>query len=160
MIKSLYVFSIGSYVVADEWNANFNILNTNNIECEYAIEDAERAIAFPDEDLSILLSAVNRQPNSSEILGLTVMVAPEHEYYKTLISGEDLTIQIPQGMNSEARIALYISSERSLLPFTILYDGKTVIDYGKFDVFRAGYYFIMIYETNNVAQVKIIWTEV
>ena len=158
MINQLYTFTVGTYVVADEWNANFKALANSNTDCVQAIEDAEVSVAFPDDDLTQLFNAVRKKPNSFAIAGSTVIVQPECEYYKALADGEDLAIQIPTGLNAEARIAIYLPSERSLLPFSVLYDGKTTINDGGYIYFRAGYYFILIYETNGLAQVKLIWT--
>lgn len=159
MINSLYIFSTGSYVVADEWNANFKVLAKSNNDCTEAISDAEVSVSFPDGDLSELFAALKRQPNSSEIPGNIVLVAPENEYYKSLGSGEDLTIQIPEGLNSEVRIIIHITDDRALLPFSVAYSGETHISYGEDMVFNAGTYFILIYETNGHAFVKLIWTE-
>lgn len=162
MITELYVFSPGSYVVADEWNANFRVLSKTTILHEEAITDAYNDIAFPNSDLSAVFAAVKSQPNSSAIPGNTVTVAPEQEYYKTLSNGEDLTINIPTGLNAESRILIRTQEDRTLIPFAVNYDGTTDISYGhyNYDYFRAGYYYIMIYETNGVAQVKLIWTGV
>lgn len=160
MINQLYTFTVGTYVVADEWNANFKALANSNADCVQAIEDTEVSVAFPDDDLTQLFNAVRKKPNSFGIAGSTVVVQPECEYYKALADGEDLAIQIPTGLNAEARIAIRLSSERSLLPFSVLYNGEQVIDYGLVEKFREGYYFILIYETNNLAQVKLIWTGV
>lgn len=158
MINQLYTFTVGTYVVADEWNANFKALANSNADCVQAIEDAEVSVAFPDDDLTQLFNAVRKKPNSFAIAGSTVIVQPECEYYKALADGEDLAIQIPTGLNAEARVAIYLPNERSLLPFSVLYDGEQAVDYGGFNKFRAGYYFILIYETNGLAQVKLIWT--
>jgi hypothetical protein len=77
-----------------------------------------------------------------------------------LANGQDLAINIPTGLNAEARVLIRIQEDRSLLPFSVSYDGTVNIDYGFYDYlyFRSGYYYVMIYETNGVAQVKLIWT--
>lgn len=160
MINKLYSFTLGTFVVADEWNANFKAIADSNNACNIAIKDAEVSVAFPDSDLSGLFNAVKSAPNSFEIAGNSVVIQPECEYYKALADGEDLAIQIPTGLNAEARVAIYLPSERSLLPFSVLYDGEQVVDYGLVEKFREGYYFILIYETNGLAQVKLIWTGV
>lgn len=161
MITQLYTFSPGSFVVADEWNANFRTLNNASLEQEQSISDANSVIAFPTSDLSGVFSAVKSQPNSFAISGNTVTVYPECEYYKTLANGEDLAINIPTGLNAEARVLIQIQEDRSLLPFSVNYSGGTLIvnHYNNY-VFRSGYYYIMIYESNGVAQVKLIWTGV
>lgn len=160
MITQLYTFSAGSYVVAEEWNANFRTLYKANLAHEEAIVDAQAQIAFPTSDLTDLFSAVNSQLNSFAIAGNTVTVAPECEYYKTLANGQDLAINIPTGLNAEARVLIRIQEDRSLLPFSVNYDGTLIVNHYNNFVFRAGYYYIMIYETNGIAQVKLIWTGV
>lgn len=162
MITELYTFSPSSYVVADEWNANFRTLYNANLAHLEAINDAWQNVAFPTSDLTGVFNAVRSQLNSFAISGNTVTVAPECEYYKTLASGQDLVINIPTGLNAEARVLIRIQEDRSLLPFSVGYSGTTIINYGFYDYnyFRAGYYYVMIYETNGVAQVKLIWTGV
>lgn len=158
MITQLYTFSPGSYVVADEWNANFNVLQKTNIMHFEAINDAYAVLAFPDNDLSQLYAAVRNQPNSFNISGVSVNVTPQCEYYKELPSGDNLAITIPNNFNSEARIVIKTNNDRTLLPFSVSYSGTTHISYGEDNVFPAGIYFIMIYECNGIAQVKLIWT--
>lgn len=160
MINSLYSFSPDSNVVADEWNANFRALQDNTNDCADAIVDANNEIAFPDSDLSGLFAAVKARPNSFGIPGTAITISPECEYYKTLLNGEDLSVQIPMNFNSEARIAIRILDDRTLLPFSVLYAGKkTNIDYGLYEIFNAGVYFILIYEiAGEQAFIKLIWT--
>ena len=162
MITQLYTFSPSSYVVADEWNANFRVLYKQNYEHQEAITDAQNMIAFPNSDLTAVFNAVKSKQNSFAIPGSTVTVATECEYYKTLSSGEDLSINIPTGLDGEARILIRTQEDRSLLPFSVNYSGTSSINYGfyNYDYFRAGYYYIMIYENNGLAQVKLIWTGV
>lgn len=162
MITELYTFTPGSYVVADEWNANFKTLYQANAEHSTAIADAYADVAFPDSDLTTIFNIVKTQSNSSAIPGNTVNIRVENEYYKILGSGEDLTINIPSGMDGEARILIQLQEDRSLLPFSVNYSGNTIINYGfyNYNYFRIGYYYVMIYETNGVAQVKLIWTGV
>lgn len=160
MITQLYTFSVGSYVVADEWNANFRTIYNTNLAHYEAIQDAYNTLAFPSSDLSDVYAAVRSQPNSFEISGTAITVAPECEYFKVLGSGEDLVLNIPTGLNAEARVLIQIQDDRSLLPFSIGYSGTTIINHYDNYVFHAGYYYVMIYETNGVAQVKLIWTGV
>lgn len=160
MITQLYTFTLGSYVVADEWNANFRTIYNTNLAHVEAIQDAYNTLAFQGSDLSDVYTAVRSQPNCFEISGTAVTVAPECEYFKVLGSGEDLVINIPTGLNAEARVLIQIQDNRSLLPFSVGYSGTTIINHYDNYVFRAGYYYIMIYETNGVAQVKLIWTGV
>lgn len=162
MITELYLFTPGSYVVADEWNANFKTLYQVNVDHSTAITDAYNELAFPNSDFTALFNAVKSQYNSYAIAGNTVNINTENEYYKILSSGEDLVINIPTNMCGEARILIQIQETRTLTPFTINYAGTTDIDIGfyNYEYFRPGFYYIMIYETNGVAQVKLIWTGV
>lgn len=160
MITELYIFTPGAYVVADEWNANFKTLYQVNIEHSTAITDAYNELAFPNSDFTALFNAVKSQYNSYAIAGNTVSVNVENEYYKTLSSGEDLVINVPTGMCGEARVLIQLQEDRSLLPFSVNYAGTTIINHYNNYTFWAGYYYIMIYETNGVAQVKLIWTGV
>lgn len=158
MINKLYIFAAASYVVADEWNLNFSTLNKSNTDCAAAIIDANNEIAFEDSDLTDLYAVLNAKFNSFAISSNSVVVAPQCEYYKSLINGTDLAITIPDGFNSESRIAIKISDNRTLLPFSISYSGNLTIDYGDYAVFAAGIYYIMIYEVAGNATVKLIWT--
>jgi hypothetical protein len=160
MITQLYTFSPGSYVVADEWNANFVALRKACTLHYEAIEDAYAVLLFPDSDTTQFFGVLRSQPNSTEIPGMTVILEPEHEYYKILPNGQDLTINVPTGFSSESRIAIKIQDNRTLLPFSVLFSGTTQITYGEDAVFPAGIYYILIYELNGVAQVKLIWTGV
>lgn len=158
MITELYTFAPGSFVVADEWNANFRVLYNINLEHKDSIVDAYNEVAFPDSDLSSVFTAVNNKPNSSQIPEYAVTVGPQQEYYKTLANGRDLVINIPVGLNSESRVLIRTQNDRSLIPFSVNYSGTKIINHDNNNVYRAGYYYIMIYETNNVAQIKLIWT--
>lgn len=160
MIERLYNFTEGTFVVASEWNANFNVLNQSNYECSVSVGDAYNALAFSDSDLSQLFRVVNLRANSFAVVGNNVVIQPECEYYKALASGEDLNIQIPTNFNAEARIAISIPDNRELPPFSVNYGGKKLeINTGLYNIFNAGKYFILIYETaGELAQVKLIWT--
>lgn len=162
MITELYTFSPGSFVVADEWNANFSALKKSNKEHQESIEDANDSIAFPNSDLSTLFNTVKTQFNSFVIPGNSITVGVEQEYYKILSSGQNLSITIPQNLNGSARILIKLQENRTLLPFSINYTGVTDINYGfyNYNYFRSGFYYIMIHESNNLAQVKLIWTGV
>lgn len=156
MIIQLYTFAPGSYVVADEWNANFRTIYNANLAHVEAIQDMNSTLAFKNGDLSDVYAAVRNQPNCFEISGTAVTVAPECEYYKVLGNGEDLIINIPRGLNSEARVLIQINKLRTELPFVITYNGQKYITYGNYKYFNIGYYYIMIAESNGVAQVKFV----
>ena len=161
MIIELYTFSPGSYVVADEWNANFRTIYKANMSHKESIDDMYNDLAFPDSDLSDVFSSVNSRPNSYEISGNRIVVAPEQEYYKVLSSSQDLIIHIDPGLNAESRILIQTQEDRYSKPFLIEYTG-TIVE-NKFvntPFYAAGFYYIFIYETNGVAQVKLIWTGV
>jgi hypothetical protein len=162
MITELYTFSPSSYVVAEEWNANFRTLYKVNVAHEEAITDAQAQVAFPNSDLTSLFSAVRNQLNSFAIPGNTVAIAPEYEYYKILSSGQDLVINIPDSMAGEARVLLNVQETRTLMPFIINYSGTQNISYGfyKYMYFRPGYYYVMLHVSNGLAQAKVIWTGV
>ena len=158
MITQLYTFSVGSYVVADEWNANFNTLYNVNLAHEEAIIDAQNTIAFPDSDLTTVFNSVRGWANSFFIGGDTVMVAPQCEYYKTLATDQDLTINIPTGLNSEVRIVVQFPDTRPLAtpPIEFNYSGAKTVNTGDMTEYEAGVYFVFIYETNGSAQIKIV----
>lgn len=159
MINQIYVFTVGANVVADDWNANFNILRDSNEQCDEAIKDAQNALAFPDSDLSGVYSAVRARPNSFEIPTDTVLVQPECEHYKVLSSGQDLKIQIPKGFNSQARILIKVPDDRNLIPIAVLYEGTKVTSVGSQKSYKSGYYFAFVCEMNNTAYVKLISTK-
>lgn len=160
MIQQLNIFSVDSYVVADDWNANFKVIEQSNEECKQAITDANEQIAFPDSDLEPLFESIREKPNSFAIPATNVIIAPQSEYYKTLTSGQDLNIQIPTGLNSEARIILKLNDQRTLLPISITYSGTQTLFTGDFSVYPAGFYFIFIYETAGNAIIKMVKTGV
>lgn len=164
MITELYTFSTNSFVVAEEWNANFKTLYSVAGQHEEAINIGRETIAFPDSDFTTLFAAINSQPNSHSIEGDRIVVGTEQEYYGTLYSGQSLQIQIPKEMNGEARVLIYLTQDVTQKFFNIAYDGTTVIEYldNYYDglTIPSGYYYIMIYEGNDIAQVKLIWTGV
>ena len=161
MIIELYTFSPGSFVVADEWNANFRTLRKTAIEHTEAIEDGFATIAFPDSDLTAVFNAVKGRSNSHLFTGNSItesQLYAEQEYYGEVST--QLNVTIPVGMNGEARILVHLLSDQTLMPFNINYSGTKIVDHYNNNVFREGYYYLMIYESNNVAQVKVIWTGV
>ena len=168
MITQLYTFAPGSYVVADEWNANFRTIYNANLAHVEAIQDMNNKLAFNNSDLSGVYAAVRNRPNSFGVTitgGSTVVnVSPEQEYYfdTPLSASQEFMINITDGMRgAEARILFQLSENRSTLPFSVSYaSGTTIINHYNNYVFRAGYYYVMIYESNGVAQVKLIWTGV
>ena len=162
MITQLYTFSPGSYVAAEEWNSNFKALQSVNSVHSESLSDAYDELAFPSSDDTQIISRAKAFQNSWGVNDPTIIVAPEQEYYKVLSNGQDIVINIPTGLNSGARVLIQTQETRTQFPFTINYDGTKVISYGfyNYNYFRPGFYYIMIYETNGVAQVKLIWTGV
>lgn len=158
MINSLNVFSTDNYVIAEEWNANFKILQKSNSDCADAILDAKTEIAFPDDDLSFLFKQVANRTRSVQISGLSQQVEPEYEYHKILGLKEELDIKINKNMNGESRVIFKINEDRDLKPYNIDYDGTLIENHDDSDVYHAGYYYIMIYEIFGIAFVKLIWT--
>lgn len=161
MIIELYTFSPSSFVVAEEWNANFRTLQKSAIEHSDSIKDGFETLAFPDSDLTAVFNSVRGRSNSHSFNGNSItesQLYAEQEYYGEVSS--QLNVTIPVGMNGEARILVHLLSNQSLLPFNINYNGTKIVNHFNNYVFRAGYYYLMIYESNNVAQVKIIWTGV
>ena len=106
MITQLYTFSAGSYVVAEEWNANFRTLYKANLAHEESIVDMQTQVALSNGDLTELFSVINSQFNSFAIAGNSVTVAPECEYYKTLAGGQELIIDLGNLSDAETRILI------------------------------------------------------
>lgn len=161
MIIELYTFSPGSFVVAEEWNANFKALYNVSIQHEESIQTDRETIAFPNSDLTQVYNAVRSAVNSWPIDGNSIIVGVEQEFYQVLY--QNLSITIPQGMNGECRVLIYLPQDWNQKFYNINYSG-TVIEYmdGYYNglTLPSGYYYIMIHESNNVAQVKLIWTGV
>ena len=159
MITQLYTFSPSSYVAAEEWNSNFKALQSVNSVHSESLSDAYDELAFPSSDDTQIISRAKAFQNSWGVNDPTIVVAPGQEYYKVLSNGQNLVINIPNNLNSEARILIQTQESSSLFPFTVNYDGTKVISYGhyNYDYFRAGFYYIMIYETNGLAQIKLLW---
>lgn len=158
MINQLYTFTVGTYVVADEWNANFKAVSTSNTECKQAIEDANTDIAFKDGDLSGVFDAVRAKPNSRSISGDTQLLSAGTEYYKTLLDGETLTLVVPENMNGESRVIIKIQDDRDLTPVVIgeSYNGEVFITGLDRVKFKSGIYYLFILEQNGVLMVKTI----
>lgn len=156
MIIELYTFSPSSYVIAEEWNANFKVLYKANYSHLEAIEDAFDEVAFSGSDLSDLYDSIRARQNSFHVSTESdIYVKPEKEYYKTLDTNEVLQIHIDQGLKAEARVLLRLQENRSGEPFNILYSGT--IQKNSYHIsYTPGYYYVMIYETNGVAQIKVI----
>lgn len=158
MINQLYTFSGGSYVVADDWNANFGALNTSNENCGEAIEDAQDALAFPNSDLSSLFAALNSQLNSFHIPSNSITVEAQCEYYRTLNETQVLTVTVPAGMKSEARIIFSVPNDRITRPIQFNYTGTVNYQEDITAWNTAGTKFVFLYETNSNLYVKLLST--
>lgn len=163
MINQLYTFSVGQYVVADEWNANFDTLLEAGLLHEEAIDDANQAILFQGGDYTSVYNVINIMPNSYYIAGSAVVPTVDTEYYKEINSGEELSVIVSTGqLNGEARIVIKTNSNRMLSPVVITYNGTTddvVWQNGIAQWYSAGMKFIFLLERNGKLYVKMIATE-
>lgn len=165
MITQLYTFTPGSYVVADEWNANFSTLNNVAQQHTEAITDAYNLVAFPNSDLSNVFLNTNNYPNSFQFVGTNVSVLrPNTEYWEsrleTIGADQQLIIRVGQ-ISGEARVFFQTSTTRNIAlpPFLINYDGGDVnIDF--VDDSRVwqdpGVKCFLFYELNGKLNVKLI----
>lgn len=157
MIYTLYTFTSGSYVVADEWNQNFIAIKQSNDDCEEAIVDANNAIAFQDSDLSSIKAVYKSKSNCFEIPALNQIAQPGIEYYKALPDGQDLTITVPNDFTGQARVLVKTNSVRTLPPVAVT-GGQTKVEYGRF--FNTLYHYVFIFGINGNIIVKINGLEV
>lgn len=159
MINSLYVFSKDLPVVASEWNANFSAIDKSNTDCAAAIVDANSVIAFEDSYLTTIYNTIKTSPNSFNIPGSTATLSVNCEYYKTLASGNDLTVNIPADFLGEARILLNTNNNRLLSPITFVYSGDVIWNNGIADWYLAGLKTLFIYVINGTAYIKMVSME-
>lgn len=161
MITQLYVFSPGSYVIAEEWNANFRVLKNVNLSHQEAITDAFQVVMFKGGDYTPIYNRVNNTTNSSAVIGNSFVVTVDNEYYKELGSGEQVVADVGH-INGEARIILKTAQNDSLPPLRINYiggDANIVWPNGIAHWFLAGMKFVFLLERNNKLYVKMIATE-
>lgn len=158
MINQLYTFTVGTYVVADEWNANFKALANSNANCAQAIEDAEVSVAFPDDDLTQLFNAVRKKPNSFVIETDNQLLSAGYEYYKILADGETLTLVVDENMNGECRVVIKTQDDRDSPPVVVgdSYTGEKVITGLDRVKFKAGTWFLFVVEQNGTLIIKTI----
>lgn len=157
MINQLYTFSVGQYVVADEWNANFSVINDSNSACATGVVDANAAIMFPASETSALFAAIDNSANSFFNDGRTLDVMVNCEYYENLSDSDDLTISVGH-IKGESRIILHTGNTRSLCPISFNYiGGATAVDFiSDRRVWGSpGYKFIFLYEFNNRLNVRM-----
>lgn len=162
MIKTLYVFSPGSFVDAKEWNANFKVLYDGISAHIETIQSAQDAIAFTLADMTASFQVMDAQPNSFIIGGNSQVVQRDCEYYKSLASGQDLNITVPRGFNGEARIIIKTTNSRVLPPIIFDYAGgeSNIVWYnGIAQWYNPGMKFVFICERGGKLFVKMIATE-
>lgn len=179
MIVSLYSFSVGSYVVAEEWNANFRVLHDYCVEHAQALEDAYQVLAFPDSDLSDVFAVCRNYPNVEMNQAYTSFsVDRNKEYYigspgnpNALPAQTQVHINITEGLEGEARVIFRLPElMTSNPPILVEYKGVIVtprdssadcyVDTGYYNYYKPGTYYVMIHEQNGKAQVKLISTGV
>lgn len=169
MITQLYSFSAGSFVVAEEWNANFRALHDLCVEHALSLEDAYDTLAFPESDLSSVFSSVRNFPNVKMNQAYTsFMVDRNNEYYVGNVPAQSpVNIVIPEGMEGECRVIFQLPELMTLEPpISIMYKGVRIapkdpeadcyVNTGYYEHYNAGMYYVMIHEQNGKAQVKII----
>lgn len=176
MITQLYEFSVGSYVVADEWNANFRVLNEYCIAHKISIEDAYNEVAFPTSDLTQVFNTIKAWANvntnasydsvfAKRNFEIYVGPVPPQTQVQIYIESDKMTngecriiFTLPELMTSDAPILVYYKG----VAVTTLKDknGDCYIDAGAYPYYNAGTYYVMIHELNGKAQVKLISTGV
>lgn len=173
MITELHNFSVGSYVVADEWNSNFRVLANFCVLHEESITDAYNTLAFPNSDLTNILNMVRNNPNVSMAQAYEgFLVQRNKEYYVgTVPSQQQVHIVIEEGLEGEARVIFNLPALMTIsAPILVTYKGVTVspkdktadcyVDTGFYSYYNAGTYYVIIHEQNGKAQVKLISTGV
>lgn len=177
MITQLYEFSVGSYVVAEEWNANFRVLKDFCVEHTLSIADAYNSVAFSNSDLTQVFNKIRgwanvltNQPYNAQN-GL-ILDRNKEFYIQALPEQQQVHLQIPTNMNGECRVIFTLPElMTSDAPILIYYKGAAVttlrdkvgdcyIDAGAYPYYNAGLYYVMIHELNGKAQVKLISTGV
>lgn len=162
MIEKLNVFSAGTFVNCNDWNANFRTLNNYANYCTTYIGDAEQSIATETDDMTYIFSAIKTFRNSTPVVNNVISrVEPENEYYTTLLRSTDhLVINVPKGINACARFIFKINNryELSDAPFIISYDGETTINVGELQSYESGTYMLFLYESKNQCIIKLMMT--
>lgn len=165
MITELYTFTPGSYVVADEWNANFSVLSNVAEQHNEAVVDAYNLLAFSNSDLSTVFENVDNYINSFQFTGTSIAVlSPNMEYWQnrleTITESQQLVIRVGK-INGEARVFFQTSGTRdiALPPFLINYDGGdeniNFIDDSR--VWQdAGIKCLLFYETNDKLNIRMV----
>lgn len=172
MIIQLYQFSVGSYVTAEEWNANFRVLKDYCVEHYLSIADAYNKIAFPDSDLTQIFNKVRIWPNVITNSSYDAVFAKNNYeiYVGPVPTQTQVQIYIPSGLNGESRIIFTLPElMTSSAPILVYYNGVAVttlkdkngdcyVDAGSYQYYNPGVYYVMIHELNGKAQVKLIST--
>lgn len=161
MITQLYVFSPGSYVIAEEWNANFRVLMNTNLAHQEFIVDTADILMFQSGDYTQIYNVVNSRTNSQEVPGLSVQVLVDNEYRKSLTADQQLVINVGR-ICGEARIIIQTAANSVLSPIRINYvggDENVVWENGIAQWYLAGMKFVFLLERNGKLYVKMIATE-
>jgi hypothetical protein len=163
MITQLYIFSPGSYVVADEWNANFRVLRSTNVLHQESIVDANNIILFQGGDYTDVYNRINNDPNSHVAESTIQNPMVDNEYYRVLQGGEQLFVSVDPGtLNGETRIVVQTTQNNALPPVVITYGGtqdNVVWTNGIAQWYLAGVKFVFLLERNGKLYVKMIATE-
>lgn len=161
MINELYTFSPSSFVLADEWNANFSVLRKTSNDHLVAIKDGYNNLAFVNGDLTDVYNAADNFINSSAFSGTSLHItSPNNEYYNTtnITSSQQLALNVEK-INGEARVLFKTSGTRSLSPVAITYAGGSAninfIDNSE-NWNNAGTKVIFLYEMNNKLNVRMV----
>lgn len=170
MIVQLYSFSVGSFVIAEEWNANFRVLHDTCAEHILAIEDAYDTLAFPNSDLTYVFDSIRITDTNAEMNQDYVgfIVDRNKEYFVGALPNQTpVNITIRQGMEGECRVVFNLPELMTLeAPIRITYKGVVItpkdatadcyVNTGYYNYFNPGIYYVMIHEQNGKAQVKLI----
>ena len=161
MITQLYTFSPSSFVLADEWNGNFSVLNKATSEHYQAIQDDYNEIAFKNSDLTNVFNAVNNYINSRSFTGTNLHItSPNVEYWNgtAITTSQQLAINVEK-INGEARVLFKTTGTRTQTPIVINYAGGSAnINYvDNNDVWEPqGIKCVFLYETNNKLNVRLV----
>ncbi len=160
MINELYTFSPGSFVLADEWNANFSTLRKASNEHLLSIKDADNQLAFINGDLSGVYNGVDNFINSTSFPGTSLHITtPNTEFYNVtpITTSQQLIIDVER-INGEARVLFKTSGTRSLSPVQINYVGgaANISFIDNSEAWSGGLVnIVFLYETNNKLNVRM-----
>ena len=161
MINELYTFSPSSFVLSDEWNANFSTLRKTAKDHLNAIKDGYNTLAFVNGDLTGVYNAANIFINSVSFSSTSLHItSPNTEYYNgtSITSSQQLVLNVEK-IKGEARILFKTSGTRSNSPILINYAGGSgnINFINNSDVWNnAGIKVVFLYEMNNKLNVRMV----